>query len=474
MTATPDRMDNQSLLNVFRDSAPRLGLKEAIERELLAPVRCVRVKTNIDLTRVRFNGSDYRYRDIEEKLSVPERDMLIVSTYIDHVKGRPGVTFCVNVTHSETLARIYRQKGIAAESVSGRMSAAQREETLARYESGELQMLCACDLLNEGWDSPRTEVLIMARPTLSRVLYVQQLGRGTRLYPGKKCLYVFDFIDNTTRYAQSLSVHRLFNTNHYTPGALVAAPAEMMEKEHCELEACAIPAEIAQMGLYVDRVEEVDIFDWRTEVSGMLTTAELEIELGIGGGTASNWVRAGKLIPDHSIEMGSRTYHYFNIDRLDDIRRAFGLKVHSKASRKQDFLNFVSEMDMSSSYKPVMLIALLDCVDGDGRCSIGDLAIRFRRFYTHRAEAGLPAELGRNRMGKAVALSDSDVTQVLLTMPFEKFERRKFLRREKDTAWVRFDKALWKSLGNDDLDEVRRLSEQAIEQYYRRGANNDG
>lgn len=54
---------------------------------------------------------------------------------------------------------------------------------LARFEKGETKVLCACDLLNEGWDCPATEVLFMARPTMSKVLYTQQLGRGMRLSP---------------------------------------------------------------------------------------------------------------------------------------------------------------------------------------------------------------------------------------------------------------------------------------------------
>lgn len=54
--------------------------------------------------------------------------------------------------------------------------------------SKEIQVLCACDLLNEGWDCPETEVLFMARPTMSKVLYTQQLGRGMRLFDGKESL----------------------------------------------------------------------------------------------------------------------------------------------------------------------------------------------------------------------------------------------------------------------------------------------
>ena len=88
-------------------------------------------------------------------------------------------------------------------------------------------MLCACDLLNEGWDCPDVEVLLMARPTLSKVIYLQQLGRGTRKAPGKECLIVFDFVDNATRYNQSLSLHRILGTSQYKAGSLVLSPHDL-------------------------------------------------------------------------------------------------------------------------------------------------------------------------------------------------------------------------------------------------------
>ena len=109
---------------------------------------------------------------------------------------------------------------MAAEAVSGESKASDRREVLARFEKGETKVLCACDLLNEGWDCPATEVLFMARPTMSKVLYIQQLGRGTRLSPGKKSLMVFDFVDNASQYNMPYSMHRLFRLKD-KPGALV-------------------------------------------------------------------------------------------------------------------------------------------------------------------------------------------------------------------------------------------------------------
>ena len=85
-------------------------------------------------------------------------------------------------------------------------------------------MRCACDLLNEGWDCPEIEVLFMARPTMSKVLYTQQLGRGMRLAEKKESLMVFDFVDNASQYNTPYSLHRLFRLKDYRPGQLAVAP----------------------------------------------------------------------------------------------------------------------------------------------------------------------------------------------------------------------------------------------------------
>ena len=111
LTATPDRADGQSVLELFRDCAHRLSLREAVERGELVPIRCVRVRTNVDLSQVRYNQIQYNRRDIEETVLVPARDQLIVDTYLDHVKNRKAVVFCVNVRHGEELAERFAERG---------------------------------------------------------------------------------------------------------------------------------------------------------------------------------------------------------------------------------------------------------------------------------------------------------------------------------------------------------------------------
>src|SRR5207237_4380917 len=118
-----------------------------------------------------------------------------------------------------------------ARSVSGRMATDERQGYLQTFRERKLRVLCGCDILNEGWDCPDVEVLLMARPTLSKVIYLQQLGRGTRKAPGKECLIVFDFVDNASRYNQSLSLHRILGTARYRAGSLVLAPLDLMNKD---------------------------------------------------------------------------------------------------------------------------------------------------------------------------------------------------------------------------------------------------
>jgi superfamily II DNA or RNA helicase len=179
------------------------------------------VATNIDLSKIRFNSVNYLRRDLEERIRIPSRDQLIVDTYLQNVPGKRAVVFAVNVDHSDALAEHFRIAGIAARSVSGRVPVKEREAILERFRAGELLVLCACDVLNEGWDCAKLEVLLMARPTLSRILYMQQLGRGTRKAPGKEELIVFDFVDNASRYNVSQSLHRILGKQHYLPGVLV-------------------------------------------------------------------------------------------------------------------------------------------------------------------------------------------------------------------------------------------------------------
>jgi superfamily II DNA or RNA helicase len=470
LTATPDRADGQSALDTFRDCAHRLSLREAVELGELVPIRCVRVRTNVDLSKVRFNQVQYNRKDIEDTILVPARDDLIVRTYLDHVNGRKAVTFCVNVRHGEQVAELFRRAQVPAESVSGRMPVKERERTLRAFHDGKLRVLCACDILNEGWDCPDVEVLLMARPTLSKVIYLQQLGRGTRKAAGKECLTVFDFVDNASRYNCSLTLHRVLGVPQYRKGGLVLAPQALLDAEEQALADGRKPTTVLEIGLWTRGYEEIDVFNWQEAMAGMLSTSELEVELGVGEGTVKKAVERGeeRAKPDHTLTLGERTYHYFRKDRVETIRAAFGLEPITDENKPDLFAQFVGDMDMTMSYKPVMLLALLDHVDANGRARLADVVRAFRKFYEDRKEAGLVVERPLAAMARVAELDDAEVQRLMLAKPFEKFERRKYLKYDRDLAYIRFDPALWRRLKEEDRDRLRSLCREAIREYYER------
>jgi superfamily II DNA or RNA helicase len=468
LTATPDRADGQSALEVFRNAAHRLSLREAVEYGELVPIRCVRVETNVDLSRVRFNAVQYNRKDIEEAVLVPGRDRLIVETYVDHVPDRKAVVFCVNVRHGEELAKLFRSVDVPAWSVSGRMPAKERREALEAFAVGTVRVLCACDLLNEGWDCPDVEVLFMARPTLSRVIYLQQLGRGTRKSAGKESLIVFDFVDNATKYNASLSLHRLLGNNQYRRGGLVLGNAEALRAEQEALGRGERPTQTLPVSLWATDFREIDVFDWQDAVKGMVTSSDLEVELAAAEGRIREAVRRGDVAPDHTLALGERTYYYFRRDRAEEIRVRLSLPRVDDETIRDRFMEFVTQMDMSASYKPVMLRALLDHVDENGRANLEVIARAFHEFYRERRRIGLAVERANFRMADPDQVASETAREVMLSMPFKKFEQRKFLRYDKDVAFVQFSPALWRQLTPDDLTSIRSTCATKIGAYYER------
>jgi hypothetical protein len=329
-------------------------------------------------------------------------------------------------------------------------------------------MLCACDSLNWGWDCPDGEVLLMARPTLSRIVYMQQLGRGTRKAPGKESLLVFDFVDNPGRYNASWSLHRVTGTARYRKGALVLAPEAQLAEERTLFERGEAPPTVLDLGLWVDRYEEIDLFDWQSVVKGMIALPDLEVELAVAEGFLRREVQRGNLQPDHTLPIGSRRYHYFARERVDGIRARYGLEKVTGANIRDRFFDFCEEMDMSASYKPVLLHCLLETADANGSVELGALVAAFRGFYAGRAKSGLPVERAQMVLARVRDLSDGEVQRTMLGMPFRKFAQRGYLSYGRDVSKVQFDRCLWRRLSPEDLARLRRLAKKHIEAYYAR------
>lgn len=469
LTATPERTDdNRAILDIFKNTAHKLDIQTAVEIGELVPIRCIRIHTNIDLTRVRFNSVQYNIRDLESKIYVPERNGLIVDTWLQYVRDKRTVVFCASVRHAEQIAELFRQAGVSAAAVSGGMKPAERREFQDRFVCREILVLCACDLLNEGWDCPEIEVLFMARPTMSRVLYTQQLGRGMRLFPGKESLMVFDFVDNASQYNMPQSLHRLFKLKEYRPGQLAVAPGAQKTAEAALYAKGEKPEALIDWPVDATDYELVDIFNWQDEAAGMISQMEFVRRVDVQTETIERYVREGKLVPDLVVPMSEhRTFKYFKEETLERYARQYGWTLIDDSNRKELFLEMVRQMDMSYSYKPVLIQAILRHADEKGRIQLADIVTYFRAYYEGRRAAGLVVEKPNSLFARG-GYTDKEAERNILANPFKRFEDMQMLRHTRTLGIVQVDESVWKKLTAGEKAEMEKICEEKLQQYFSR------
>ncbi len=196
ITATPERGDQVSLRQVFERIVYRQSVGDLIRLGYLVPVRGLQVHSRIDLSHVRTRAGDYDLKALSIAVDTPERNALVVEAWQGHAAGRPTVVFAVDVAHAQNLAAAFREAGIAADWVAGRLPDRERAARLQALRTGRTLVLANAMLLTEGWDEPCVSTVVLARPTQSRPLYIQMVGRGLRLHPDKQDCVVLDVADN--------------------------------------------------------------------------------------------------------------------------------------------------------------------------------------------------------------------------------------------------------------------------------------
>ena len=468
LSATPERSDGEDMLELFQNVAHKMDLETAVKRGILAPVRCIRVKTDIDLSEVRINGIKYNSQDLESKLFIPERNQLIADTYVNYVSGRKTVIFCASVKHAEDISVLLKERGVNAASVSGRDKVKERDRILNEYEHGDIDVLCACDLLNEGWDSPRTEVLFMARPTMSKTIYMQQLGRGTRKCEGKTDLLVFDFVDNANMFNMSYSLHRLLNIESYHPLEYVLAPDNKRQLDFDMLRKGEKPEAYLDVPINVDDFETINLFNWQNEVKDMISQIEFIRTVDVQSETVDRYVREGKIVPDLAVPIGDkRFFNYYRKETVERYATEFGWDIITAVNITEKFLHFVEKMDMSFSYKPVLLKAIFDHIDSDGKVRVIDIVNYFIDFYEERKENGLTAEKPTSIYQKG-GYTEKDVERNIFSNPFKRFSDMRFLRRCKDVSYIEINPIIFRNLTEADKKHILDICDTKLAEYYAR------
>jgi superfamily II DNA or RNA helicase len=186
VTATPDRADEEALGQVFQSVAFDYEVLDAIHDGWLVPIEQQMVHVEgLDYSSIRTTAGDLNGGDLAAVLEAEKNLQQMASASVAIIGRRRALVFTASVKAAEVTAEIFnRHRPDMASWVCGKTEREERRRVLADFASGKVQVVCNCGVLTEGFDDPGVEVVIMGRPTKSRSLYSQMVGRSTRPLPG--------------------------------------------------------------------------------------------------------------------------------------------------------------------------------------------------------------------------------------------------------------------------------------------------
>lgn len=204
-TATPYRLDSGMLHEgkdrLFTDIAFQVPVLEMIQQGYLCPVVPKQTSTQLDVGGVGTRGGEFIAKDLEAAVDRDEVTSAAVAEIVQHGAGRGSwLVFCSGVAHARHVRDAIREHGISAETVTGDTPGPERDGILEAFKAGRLRCVTNANVLTTGFDAPGTDLIALLRPTKSVGLYVQMVGRGTRLAEGKDDCLVLDFAGNTARH----------------------------------------------------------------------------------------------------------------------------------------------------------------------------------------------------------------------------------------------------------------------------------
>jgi ATP-dependent helicase IRC3 len=199
ITATPNRSDGKGLRELFDCIVFDMGIQKGIADGWLCDLVGYRVNGNANLDSVHTRAGDFAQDELQDVVNTPARNAIIVKEWYKVAYGKRTLAFTVDIQHALDLAAAFTAHGEPADAVWG--DDPDRHEKIRRHKMGESKILCNCNVLGIGYDDPQIECIISAAPTKSELRYVQQIGRGTRIYDGKQDCTIIDVVDNCKKHS---------------------------------------------------------------------------------------------------------------------------------------------------------------------------------------------------------------------------------------------------------------------------------
>ena len=237
VTATPERSDGIGLDRVYDDIVYQIGILDLIEQQYLVPLRGRKITIEVDFSilRSRRNAdgiNDYRMDEVENLMESANWHENVAKGWLRFASERRTIAFVPRVRMAYRLAEYLRAQGISAAALDGSTTLAEQRRLVHQFETGAIRFLANCDLFVEGADIPSIDCVVFARPTRSRIIYNQAIGRGTRLSPstGKTDCLVLDMVGASNRF-DLCHLGTLVGVREIQPGETITEAKRRQERE---------------------------------------------------------------------------------------------------------------------------------------------------------------------------------------------------------------------------------------------------
>lgn len=245
-SATFERADKRALSAALDEIVYHKDVMEMIDEKWLCEGRFTNVKTTVNLDDVKRTRSDFILTSLSSAINTPETNRIITKTY-SHMKKKFGIkstlVFGVDKAHVNALNKAFIADGVNSECITSDFKAAERDRIMQSFKDGETEVLVNCGILTEGTDIPNIDCILLCRPTCSRPLFIQMIGRGLRLHKGKKHCHIVDFVNASSRGV--VSVPTLFGIDDFDEPLkdIKSSEFEALKKEAAEKAAEALKLE---------------------------------------------------------------------------------------------------------------------------------------------------------------------------------------------------------------------------------------
>lgn len=204
VTATPWRMDGMGFTEVFDVLVSSMSIKEFLDRGWLAPYKYYSVPIESEIVSAIDSISDfgidgdYKVSEVEKVMSAQRIRAQLFDSYNAHVRGKKGIIYSISRYHSALICEQYSAEGVNIAAIDGTTPANVRSRVVREFKEGKIEIIVNVDIFSEGFDCPDIEFIQLARPTMSLVKYLQQIGRGLRKNGDKQCV----ILDNVGLYSR--------------------------------------------------------------------------------------------------------------------------------------------------------------------------------------------------------------------------------------------------------------------------------